>query len=114
MKFRHLLIFAILLSFTSCNKYDAENWQTLKKLHKTYKNGSISECTYNGETVYQGQSNAYDASSQIYDKDGNQIGNCNYAWGGVDDICFQLEGCEMIYVIEDNIWGYPEVNKYGL
>jgi hypothetical protein len=113
-RLKHLaaLIFIIALIF-SCNKKD-DNIKTIKNLHKTYKDGEISECTHNGETVYSCGINAYDAGSVVYDKDGEIIGSCNYAWGTVDPICGELEDCEVIYRVKDNIWGQPHVDKYGL
>ena len=114
MKFQYLFLLLILIITSGCNKYNAENWGTLKKLYKTYENGSIAECTHNGETVYTCVRNAYDASQTIFDADGNKIGSCNYAWGGVDATCSELQNCEVIYRIEDNIWGQPSVDKYGL
>lgn len=90
------------------------NGKTLEKLYKAYENGAISECKYNGQTVYSAALNVYDAGSRIYDKEGNAIGSCNYAWGNVDSICSQLMDCEVIYRVKDNIWGQPPVDKYGL
>ncbi|HQI40691.1 MAG: hypothetical protein B6D44_11210 [Ignavibacteriales bacterium UTCHB2] len=115
---KHLFILTLTtmltLGMTSCKKDDFENASTLKKLYKTYKNGSIDECKYNGQTVYCAELNAYDAGSIVYDKDGKQIGTCNYAWGQVDAICEQLTDCETVYRVKDNIWGQSEVDKYGL
>ncbi len=98
----------------SCKKDNIENKQTLDQLYKIYKSGEISECKFNGQTVYSAGLNAMDAGSVIYDKDGKQIGSCNYGWGHVDTICNQLTGCEVIYRVTDNIWGQPAVNKYSL
>ena len=107
-----LIIFSCFLSLNSCKKDKHE--KILKELYKTYENGVISECSYNGETGYSAGLNAYDAGSAVYDEDGNQIGSCNFAWGSVDSICNQLEDCEVVYRIEDNIWGQPAVDKYGI
>lgn len=102
------------IGLTSCKKDDFENASTLKKLYETYKNGSIDKCKYNGQTVYFVELNIYDAGSIIFDKDGNQIGTCNYAWGYADAMYEQLEECETVYRVKDNIWGKPEIDKYGL
>ncbi len=104
----------LILGVTSCKKDDIENKGTLEQLYKTYKNGEISECKYNGQTVYSAGLNVYDSGSVIYDKDGKQIGTCNYAWEQADAICGQMTACETIYRIKDNIWGQPAVDKYGL
>lgn len=109
-----LLTIVTAVTMTNCNKNKPDNWHTLKKLHKTYKNGEISECSYNDETVYSAAINAYDAGNAVYDKDGKQIGTCNYNSGSVDAICGQLQGCEVIYRVDNNIWGQPAVDKYGL
>lgn len=106
------LLFIMTLVF-NCNKKN-DNINTIKKLYKTYKNGEISECNHNGETVYICGISAYDAGGVIYDKDGEIIGSCNYAWGTVDSICGELEDCEVIYWMKDNIWGQPHVDKYNL
>lgn len=108
-----ILILIISLGTFSCKKDSSANG-TLKKLYKTYRSGEISECKFNGALVYSAGLNATDAGNQIYDIDGNKIGNCSYGWGNVDSICKQLTDCEVIYRIKDNIWGQPAVDKYGL
>ena len=111
-----LLTTTVILSIGvfSCDKNNFENKETLKELYKVYKNGEISECKYNGETVFCAGINAYDAGSVIYNKKGNAIGSCNYAWGSVDPICGQLADCKVIYRVKNSIWGGPAVDKYGL
>lgn len=103
-----------LLTAAACHKDNFENSQTLRQLYKTYKNGEISRCQFNGAVVFSGALNAYDAGSVIYDEAGRQLGRCNYAWGQVDTICNQLTDCETLYRVKDNIWGAPAVDKYGL
>ncbi|MEN8139574.1 MAG: hypothetical protein ABFR62_14225 [Bacteroidota bacterium] len=88
--------------------------ETVLKLYTMFKNGEISECKHNGKTVYSAGLNAYDAGGSIFDNEGEVIGSCNYAWGNVDDICKELENCEVIYRVENNIWGLPAVDIYGL
>lgn len=98
----------------SCKQDEIDNWGTLKELYNIYKDGEISECKYNGQTVYDAGLNAYDAGSVVYDKKGKVKGACNFAWGNVDSICGQLTYCEVIYRVENNIWGLEPVDKYGL
>jgi hypothetical protein len=102
----------LLVGMAGCQK-DSHRY-VLRQLYKKYKNGEISECRWHGQLVYSGGINAYDAGSAIYDEHGNEIGRCNYAWGSVDSICYQLENCETVYRVKDNIWGKPPVNKYKL
>ena len=111
-----ILVTAILfLGFSSCKKDDFENSKTLKRLYKSYENGEITECKYNSEVVYSVDINAiHDGGTAIFDYDGNQIGTCNYATGIPDAICEKLTDCETIYRIENNRWGKPAVDKYGL
>ena len=115
-QFKLLTILTLILTIgiSSCKKNDFENKQTIKKLYKTYKNGQISECKHNGETVYSAGLNAADAGGVVFDKDGKQIGTCNFGWGQPDSICGQLTDCEIIYRVKNNIWGQPPVDKYGL
>lgn len=109
-----VFIFCLALCISACLKGNPENKQTLRKLYKTYKSGVISECKYQGKTVYSAGLNAYDAGSSVYDADGKVMGTCNYAWGSVDSICHQLTDCEVIYRVKNNIWGQPAVDKYSL
>lgn len=106
--------FVLLIGILSCKKYDFKNKHTLKKLYNIYKDGEISECKHNGETVYSVRRNAYDAGDVVYDKDGRQIGTCNFFWGKPDPICGQLTDCETIYRVKNNIWEQPAVDKYRL
>ncbi len=108
-----LALFTLFALSYSCKK-NPDNWSTIKSLHKTYKNGEISECTLDGEKVYHCALNAYDAGSSIYNAEGDLIGSCNYAWGTPDSICSQLENCVVIYRIKDNIWGQSSIDKYDL
>ncbi len=82
--------------------------------NKPFAVGEIDECKYKGELVYVAGSNYYDAGSAVYDKHGNSIGTCNYAWGPVDSLCKQLTNCEVIYRVKDHITGLPSVDKYKL
>jgi len=101
-------------SYLSCSKDIIENKKTLDKLYEVYKDGQISVCKYKGETVYSAMQNAYDTPGVIYDKNGNTIGNCNYAWGQVDVMCKEVTNCKIIYMVKDNIWGQPATNVFKL
>lgn len=106
-----LLMLLGLLGMTSCQK---RNEDTLREIYKSFKNGEISECKYKGKRVYGVAINAFDAGNAILDKNGNLIGSCIYASGSVDPICSEVKNCEVVYRVEDNIWGRPAVDKYGL
>ena len=87
MKFRynkHFIFLSLITLFfiglAGCKKDNCIYESTLIKLYKAYKNGEISECKHNGQTVYCAVLNAYDAGSNIYHKDGKLIGTCNFAW----------------------------------
>lgn len=96
------------------SKKKQKSKKVLLELYKHYRDGEISECTLKGETVYCAGINAHDAGAIIYDINGVEIGSCNYAWGMPDSICLQLEDCEVIYCVGNNIWGEPKVDKYSL
>lgn len=108
------LVAGFLIFASGCRQVEIENRAVLNELYKIYKNGSISQCQYDGELVYSAGYNAYDAGGSIYDQHGNQIGTCNYAWGPVDEICKELEGCEILYRVENHLTGRPAVDIYGL
>lgn len=104
----------VFIGIGACKKEYSEVNQTLKELYRQYQNGDISECMHKGELVYSAGLNAYDAGGVIYDKKGKQIGICNFNEHLVDPICSELTDCETIYMVENNIWGRPAVDKYGL
>ncbi len=58
--------------------------------------------------------NAYDAGSVIYNKNGEIIGACNYAYGQVARICGKLQNVVVVYSCENHITGELFVDKYGL
>jgi hypothetical protein len=112
-------IFAfIVFSAGSCSEKEKQEAvkenPILKKLFEKYRIGQIEECTLDGKVVYHAGINAYDAGSEIYDREGNSIGICNYATRKVDTACEQLTECEVIYRCEKHISGKPAVDKYGL
>lgn len=110
-----LLFLATTLIAFGCKKDPIERSQTVEYLYNLYKDGEISECIYHGDTVYSGGIHAFDAGSSIYNKRGDLIGECNYAWGPVDSICRKLTNCEVIYRAKskNDYWG-PAVDKYNL
>lgn len=93
---------------------DNEKIVVLKRLYSKFRNGQISECKLQGKQVYTATYSALDAPVLIFDTTGVQIGTCNYAWGRYDAICRELENCDVIYRIKDNIWQMPAIDKYGL
>ncbi len=111
-----LVILCLTLAIvSSCKKVnDSDKAPALKKLYGIFKEGTIDECQYNGQTVFVGGLNVYDAGSVIYDKSGNKIAECNYAYGDVNDICNKLRNCSVVYRCHNYISGNPFVDKYGL
>ncbi|WP_377241460.1 hypothetical protein [Persicitalea jodogahamensis] len=100
---------------TNCKKDKVEITDGLKKVFNSgFAAGEIAECRYDGILVYTASPNAYDAGSNIYDKNGNPIGTCNYAWGSVDSLCRQLKDCEVVYRVKGFLTGQPPVDKYKL
>lgn len=108
-------VFVLSIGMITCHeKRDADYHATAKELYESNKNSWITFCTYKNQKVFCIEANAYDAGSVIYDCDEKQLGICNYAWQQVDAICHKLTNCETIYVVEDNIWGEPPVDKWEL
>lgn len=112
--FFSLFLTFFLLGCTCLPNPEIPNVETIKILYKTYENGEISECLFEGNRVYPAGLNAYDARSYIYDSSGKLIGSCNYAWNQVDSICSQLDSCEVVYRVKKNIWEQPGIDKYNL
>lgn len=111
--FKGLLLVGLLMS-SSCTK-DEVNLDSLKKIYAIYKQGQISVCHHKSVLVYKAELSATDTGFQIFDQNGNQIGDCNTAWGQKPDyICDQITKCETIYRIKDDILGIPGINKYNL
>lgn len=115
MKIKFIFYFALLASSLAfCKKNNVDDWKTIKKLYQTYKNGEISECKLNGVKYFVAGLNAFDAGAYIYDKDGNKVASCNYAFGEVDSICGKLQECEVVYREKNHISGQAPVDKYKL
>lgn len=96
----------------SVPSYDSNLPAGLIKAFSLFKNGSIDECTLNGETYYSGGINAYDGGSEVIDVKGNIVGECR----GITGLCTGVlpQKCDRVYVVSPNIWGYPAINKYNL
>lgn len=111
-----LLVLLIMSAFSllNCHSDTIENKATLQRLYQLYRDGDIEQCKYKGETVYSAGISAVDAGGAIYDKDGNILGTCNFAWGTPDPICFQLTDCVVIYRCKNHISNLPPVDLYGL
>lgn len=110
-----ILLIGVMIVFSGCTKDDNMATSALKSIYNQYKDGEISICNYNGNKVYTAALNAYDAGFQIFDINGKQTYDCNISWGQeVDKICVELTSCEVIYRVENNIWGEPPVDKYKL
>ncbi|MCF8429163.1 MAG: hypothetical protein K9G64_03440 [Bacteroidia bacterium] len=108
------LYLIILINFSAC-KLDKEITKAgIHTIYSNFKNGIIFECKLNGQTVYEASENAYDVSAFIFDLQGKKIGECNWAWGKPDTICYQLQNCETIYRCQNHISGQPFTDKYGL
>jgi len=99
------------IATTSCEKNNIENYSTLKQLYKEYQFGMISEHKLDGETVYSATLNAFDITTNLYDAEGEYITNIGYL---SDFDSNRLSDSEIIYCCEDNIWGKPYTDKYGL
>ena len=95
-----IICFALLTcSFAFSKENSAEDGKSIKKLYRTFKNGEISQCKFNGEKFFVAGLNAFDAGTYIYNKDGNKVASCNHAWGIVNSICGKLQECE----VQDNL-----------
>ena len=86
---RSLLALLLFLLSGSCEKQEMDH-EGLALLYQTYKNGEISECQLEGETVYLASLNQVDSPMKIFDIRGRELAECNYAWGKVDPLCEQL------------------------
>jgi hypothetical protein len=114
LKILILFIFIIVMAIEGCRKTKDDNLATLRNLYLSYKDGEISECKFNNDTVYDAAFESYSAWSTIYNLDGMIIGTCNYDWGPVDTICSQLQTCRVIYRSRNHPSGAPPIDVYGL
>ena len=101
-------------AWVGCKKDTTSTPQVVKDLYATYQNGEISEARLDGQTVYVAGFNAADAGTEIYNKNGENIGTCNYAYGQVDAICSQLQNEQVVYRCKKHITGKPYIDTYGL
>lgn len=108
-----LLFAATVLTAASCRNGGTEpDAKVPENLVKQFTNGEISSCTLDGDNVYHCRLNANDAGSEIYNTNGDKVATCNAAWGQQPDPeCSRLENCDVLYRIENNIWGLAPVNN---
>lgn len=109
-----VLLLLLFIGLFSCKQDVAIAKPGIHTIYLTFKNGSIDECKLKGQTVYVAGLNANDAGAIIFDVEGKEIGNCNWAWGKPDTICRQLTDCDVVYRCQNHISGEPFVDKYGL
>jgi hypothetical protein len=108
-----IVLAGIILLFIGCEKKDDPNL-ALKMLYGQYKNGSIDECTLNGQKVFTAALNGYDVQTTIYNMTATKIGQCNPAYGQVDSICSQLQDCETVYRCSNHVSGLPFIDKHHI
>jgi len=107
-----LLLLLLCIHAIQCKK-DHNTPAVVKNLHAQCPDCEIEICSYNKEMIYGLTILAMDAGTTLYNGKGEKIGECNYAWGPVDSLCKQLEGCRVIYRPK-NFMELPMVDKYGL
>lgn len=105
------LLLCLLLTFGCKNSSNGGSGtpepSTEEKLVKQYENGQVEKCDYQDGFVYKCTMNAHDAGDIIYNEKGEKIGQCIYATNIVDPICKELQRCQTVYRVADNIWGKP-------
>jgi hypothetical protein len=115
-----LLIFIILITLSGCEERESPNKETLpmmdtlRGLYEIFHDGEIDQAILNNEIVFGASYNAYDAAAIIFDITGRIIGECDYAWGPIDTICYQITDIEVIYRYKHHISGLRPVDKYHL
>ena len=102
-----------LLLTISCNK-DNIAPEVVKALHETYPDYEIEECKWNKEAVFTVKLDALDAPKLIFNASNEKIGTCDYFVNMVDDICYELANCKVVYRPKDSVTGLPAVDKYNL
>ena len=68
-----LIISIVFICFSACKQDEAITKAGLNTIYIKHKNGSIDECSCNGQKVYLAGLNYYDAGSGIYDSTGRLI-----------------------------------------
>ncbi len=117
MKRIAIILVLILAAFSNSCMKDDGNEPTgtgLYKIYRQFRDGEISECSWNGVLVYKAMNvNGVELPSYVLNTNAVVIGVC-YGPGSCDTLFSQLQDCEVIYRTSNNIWGLPGVDKYGL
>ncbi len=79
----------------------------------------IAECDIDGQKIFTSQPmGAYDGGKQVFDANGNRIGDCNYSTGNVSPICSSLipQKCKFVYIPKDGMAAIvaQPTNKYNI
>lgn len=104
-----LLLVGSMLTAASCRNAGSSQ-MVPENLITRFQNGEISRCTFDGKPILQCKLNANDAGANIYDLEGNKLFDCNYGWGKPAPECGQIDGCQVLYRVKDNIWGLEPVD----
>lgn len=113
MKTKFCIGIALLL--LGCKKDAPVEQLGIRKLHaRLGPSYAISECWLNNQKVYDVQHLVYDGASYLYSLEGNRLYTCNYAWGVVDSMCYQVDSCKVVYCPPNNMFNMPAVDEYGL
>ncbi|AMS25828.1 hypothetical protein AEM51_01210 [Bacteroidetes bacterium UKL13-3] len=109
-----MLALLMLFALSQCKRDEPIALTTPGKFYHKYTRGQISECWMVGTMYYVAGDLAYDSGATIYDRSGNSVASCNYAWGRVYAMCNRMDSCRVIYRSEGNMHNLPFVDIYGL
>ena len=93
-------------------KFDFREAKVVQGLVNTIPNSRISRFDLNEVIYFTQEMSANDAVTNIYDRNGVEIGSCDFWTKKVHPLCRILKNREIVFVPTDNVWNLKAINKF--